>query len=824
MPDNLSETSSYWNGRFGNTVNLNYTELFNVDPVDVPYNNIGRVNSYFLQTRGAYIEDRVSRVYANVWKKTGVVDDTNTEDFHIVDAKIIYDEDCEKKTGKIWLSYINTNKTKKAITFLPIENWQILRKEEWIRIVWWWPRVRYYPTDKCCDNRLHIIDYVKNELVDNVWEMVWVHFYEENKKVDWVVVEWFLWIEELDKDWVIYYNGKEINTMSWYLLESWIKEWDYVMVHSSDWEYDSWSCGQVRQILWVDESNTKIIVSSPRLWMRDIEENKSSRKWFGVEIKFFRDWWETICYSTLKGINIVSERNSYVVSEWYDRDWGQIHICDYWLSLSDEKIVVSDMEVYNNRLCILYSNGYIQYWLDWYNLLFLTTDNLNYVGKDKLGLISWRDVLLVLWKSKIDVGAWDQNNDSLVIYTQTKVIGVHNKYSFWEYEGSICIISSEEKPRLLAAQIVNNTWVNNMLQFEDIGWYIQSRLDKLRDEDEVYVSTMNNDLRIYINICNAPNLCHHPNSTRILFFNKKFQIRHEHLTHSIIHWNIENIYYWSWLIYYQRFEDNWDLKTQDNYYLEKSWSTFWTTEETDSIKSHIMRYINENEYNNWQVDANGWPIDLFRIIKMKSMNILLWYWLYSKHTKIKITNYRFWLGSTLVIDNLYKNKGIEWISKLANGIAPDDIKYPEDKERVMCMYDDVSDNEAMDETCDNKLTLSDVEREKMLWYWTWVEEWDYDRIRLNDVGLCVNRWRYLYSNVYPLHINVNETQKPSEMIKIELSSEDWDFFSFGWAIVELNVYPLDYTGADNEYGLDFDEDCPKRFIRDTWGCFRNLIQ
>jgi hypothetical protein len=130
----------------------------------------------------------------------------------------------------------------------------------------------------------------------------------------------------------------------------------------------------------------------------------------------------------------------------------------------------------------------------------------------------------------------------------------------------------------------------------------------------------------------------------------------------------------------------------------------------------------------------------------------------------------------------------------------------------------------MDETCDNKLTLSDVEKEKLLWDTHNHAVWDYDRIRLNDVWLCVNRWRYLYSNVYPLHINVNETQKPSEMIKIELSSEDWDFFSFGWAIVELNVYPLDYTWPDNEYTVDLDEDCPKKFIRDTGGCYRNLIQ
>lgn len=805
MADNLSETSSYWNGRFGDTVNLNYTELFNVDPVDVPYNNIGRVKSYFLQSRGAYIEDLVSRTYANRSAWWSIL-----EDYMITDVKTIYNEDCHWKKWDLRVSYINTNKTKKAVTKFEIwEDWQIWTPQE----------ILYFPIDACCDFRLHKIDYVKNEVEDRVQnEVLDLYFYEENSKVDWVVVEWFLWIENLDKDWFIEYGDKTIYTMNEYLIESWINIGDYVMVFHSDNEDDSWACWQVRQIIWVDESDTKLLLSSPWLGMKDIEDWQTSRRWYWIKVRFFRDWWETICFSSLKSMCIVAEKEN------DPRHWYALYVCDYWTSLSDERIVVSDMEVYNNRLCILYSNWYIQYWLDWYNLLFLTTDNLNYVGKDKLGLISWRDVLLILWKSKIDVGTWDNNNDSLVIYTQTKVMWVHNRYSFWEYEGSICIISSEEFPRLLAVQIVNNTGVHNMLQFEDIGWYIQSRLDKLRDEDEVYLSTMNNDLRIYINTCNAPNLCHHPNSTRILFFNKKFQIWYEHLSHSIIRWNIENIYYWSWLICYKRYQTDWDLQTEDVFYTEQSTSDYWVVENTQSIKSHIMWYINENEYNNWQVDANGWPIDLFRIIKMKSMNILLGYWLYSNNTKIKITNYRFWLGSTLVIDNLYKNKGIDALSRLANGQAPDEIKYPEDKERVMCMYDDVSDNEVMDETCDNKLTLSDVEKEKLLWDTHNHAVWDYDRIRLNDVWLCVNRWRYLYSNVYPLHINVNETQKPSEMIKIELSAEDWDFFSFGWAIVELNVYPLDYTGTDNEYWLDFDEDCPKRFIRDTWGCYKNLIQ
>lgn len=810
MADNLSETSSYWNGRFGETINLNYAELFNVDPVDVPYSNIGRVKSYFLQTRGAYVEDLFTRAIANF------LDNPKHKDFTIADAKIIRDEDCYQKDWKIWVSYVDTNKTTKKITCFRIEDNQIIRDQNQMY------RIREYPIDECTDNRLHKIDYVKHEINNEIWQ---IEFYQENVTVDWGSTQWYIGSKVLDEYKYVSYidehwNRHDIRTMSDFMNISWIQEWDYILVNSSDDKEDSGSCWQVRQILWTDPTGMKIWVSSQWLWLKLPEEWETSIKWYGIKISFYHDWWETIVFASLRWLHVVSET-------WLDdTNWYAVTMCGYGISMSDEKRVIADMEVYNNRLCVLLSNWYIWYWMDWYNLFYLTTDNLNYVGKDKLGLISRRDILLIFWKNKIDVWSWDENNNSLVIYTQTKVIWVHNKYSFWEYEGSICFISSEAEPRLLAITINNKVSVHDMLTFEDIGWYIQTRLNKIRDTDEIFLSTMWNDLKIYVNCCSAPNLCHYNNCTRIFMFNKRFQVWYEHFTHSIIHWNIENIYYGTWLIYNTKYKENWDIFTTDVYYTPDSddENRFNCIEREELIKTSIVWYINENEYNNWQVDANGWPIDLFRIIKMKSLNLLLWYWIYSDNTKLTITNYRFWLWSELVIDNIWKNKGVDSLSRLANGKAPDEIITEEDKEKVACMYDDVSDNEVMEETCDNKLTLSDVERQKMLWYQNMsARSWAMQIVKLNDVWLCVNRWRYTYSNVYPLHINVNETQKPSELIKVALTSEWGDSLSFGWAIVELNVYPLDYVGTDNEYGLTFDEDCPKRFKRDTWWCFKNLI-
>ena len=803
MADNLSETSSYWNWRFGETTNLNYTDLFNVTPVDVPYNNIGRVKSFFLETRPAYVEDRISRIYANVL-------DSRHEDFTLTDAKIIWDEDCYHKNGRMRLSYINVNKNRKKITYFDIENEQIVYRDPYHNR----QRVKEYPVDLCCDNRIHTVDYVKNYIKTQDY-FNWketdyeAHFYQENAILDWVVEQWYLGIEEIDKDGHFDYEDsswtlKQITNMREFMLATWIKEGNYVLIYSADHKDDSWSCWQVRQILGTDDSGTKLRLSSTWLWLKTIKENESSIKWYWVKVAFFESWWETVVFSSLKWLHLVKDNPS------KDNDWDSILMCDYGISTVER--VVSDMEIFNNRLCVLYSNGYIQYWGSWYNLFFFTTDNVNYVGKDKIWLISWRNVLLVLWKSKIDVWIWDTNSDSLYIYTQSKVLWVHNKYSYWEFEGSICIISSEANPRFLSCKIANTYW-NQMLEFEDIGWYIQSKLDKIRDEEEVYLWTMKNELRIYINAHTSPMQSHHPDCTRIIMFSKKFQVRYEHFTYSIIRWSVENIYFGSWLIWHSKYEENWDIRTEDDYYIAV-WdeSTYWVREEVTDIKTIISWYINENEYNNWQVDASWWPIDLFRILKVKAINILLWYGIYSYNTKLSITNYRSWYWETMVIDNIYKNKGINVISHVAEWEEIQDE----------CVDADISDNEVMADSCDSKITLSDVECQKLLCHGMWAFDYNYDRLRLNDTGICVNWWRYKYSNTYPLHINVNETQKPSELVKMELTSVG-DSISFGWAIVELNVYPLDYTWPDNEYTVDFDEDCPKKFIRDTGGCFRNLI-
>lgn len=788
MSDNLSQQTSYWNGRFWPAINTIYSKLYNVTPIDVPYSNIGRVSSYFLETRWAYRELIVPRRAANIWEE---------DDFFITDVKIIYDDECDKTTWGCYCSYTNKWKTKRKIIKYDYANWQV----DWNNP----SRTLEMPTNACNNDKLNSINYVKNRLPIPYN----LHFYEENTTKDWVVVEWYLWLEEFDNqtwfdielsDW----TEKHISDFNEWITYSHLSLWSYVFVNSSEnWEND-WACWQVRQILSVEESWRKLLLSSPRLWMKEIEEHEYSRKWYNIDISLWKDWGETLFVADATWLKLLYE--------WYDWDddryiWW-LTICDYWYSIWVERYVV-DTDVWDNRPVILYSNWYIVYWDEWYNKFFFTTDNANYVGKEKIGIASWKSVLLIFGKRNIDVWVfWE--NWHIIIYTQTNNVWLHNKHCYWEYEWSMCFISSELKPRLLAIKIVQKTW-NYMLEYEDIGGYIQKDLNMIRDDDIVRIDTMDNELRIFIQtktvINNYLNDC-----TRIYLYNKRFQVWYEHFTYSIINGCFKNFFYGSWIIVYTKYLDSWDIPTEDLYYAKRynSEDPFGLAQERPLIESSIEWYINENEYSNWQQAADWGNLDLFRCIKPKSMNILLWYGRYSKNTKIHIVNYKFWFGSELVIDGLYKNKWVENISHIANWDKP---------EIDECMDADLSDDRTYLESCENSTTLSDVEDQPYVWQSSNGYEQANNRIRLNDNWICVDWWRYNYSWVYPIYINFNETQSPSELVKIEITTEAWDSIAFGWAIVELEVMPYDYKGADWEYTIPFDEDCPKRWIRKPKNCF-----
>lgn len=780
--DNLSQTSSYWNWRFWPAINTVYAELFNVDPVDVPYSNLWRPTSYFLETRWSYRERRESRDWISM---------NEDEDFTITDCKLIYDDDCEQTSWKLYCSYVNRHKTKRKICYYKYDNWQLTN---------WTPyRVLDCNTTKCNNNNLNVINYVK------WWIPFWwtqkLEFYEENQIVDWVTVEWFLGLEQFDKSETIYYNNYEIHNFRDMFTYTPIKIGWYVFVNSSgNGEYDGF-CWQVRQILWVNELWTKLLLSSPWLWFKDIESWKSSRKWGNIEVSFFKEWGETIWYSDATWLKLLSE------SDDWNLKW--ITICDYWISMWAERNVV-DINVYDNIPVILYSNWYISYGMEWYNKFFLRDAN-NYVGKDKIWLISWRWILLILWKRNIDVWLRDENRN-ISIYTQSTNVWLYNQWCIWEYEWSIVFLSSENKPRLLSMKIKATTW-HNMLEYEDIGWYIQSRLDKVREWDELYIDTYDNELKIFQQtktvLDNAYNDC-----TRIYFYNKKWKVWYEHLTYSLIKGNYKNFYYWSWIIAYTKYLNNWDIATEDWYY-RKDTSIDWLwqyKQNHEPIKTKICWYVNENEYWNWQQASDGWNLDLLRIIKPKSMNILLWRWLYWPWFKVNVINYRFGYATVLELKDIYKkNKWFEDINNISDGREPTPTE---------CIEADVSDDRVFEESCDSTISLFDVERQPFVWTTQnnyFYEEWFY-KLRVNDLGICVNWWEYKYSWCYPIYINFNETQSPSELVKVEIVGS-WDSISFWWAIMELNTFPLDYKGADWEYTLNFEDDCPKKFLHKPNNCF-----
>ena len=788
--DNLSQTSSYWNWRFWPAINTIYAELFNVSPVEVPYSNLWRPTSYFLETRWSYREVRETRDW--IWYSAD-----NKLDYFITDCKLIYDDMCDETTWKLYVSYTNRLKTDKIIGYYKYKNWQLydFQSRDFIDS----------STTACNNDKLTVVNYVRDEIVTPKcvgaygWEEL--KFYEENQIVDNVTMQWFLWLEQFDDSKTITHNDHEIKNFYDFMTYTWVEVWSYVFVHGSwNQEWDG-ACGQVRQIIGIDELGLKLKLSSAWLWLKDVWYWETTIRWKNIEVTFFKDWWETIFFADATWLKLLSE--------WEDRRLHAITICDYWVSMWAERFVV-DTNIYDNIPVVLYSNWYIAYGRDWYNKFFFSTDQTNYVGKDKIWLTSWRWVMLVFGKRSIDVWVWDDNR-KIIIYTQSNVVWIHNKWCYWEYEWSIVFLSSEQRIRLLSIQIKATTW-HNMLEYEDIGWYIQSRLDKVREWDDLYLDTYDNELKIFQQtktvLDNFYNDC-----TRIYFYNKKWKVWYEHLTYSLLRGNYKNFYYGSWIVVYTKYLENGDIATEDEFYTkDSSIDSAWKyAQRWEDIPTKISWYVNENEYGNWQQASDWSNLDLLRIIKPKSMNVLLWAWLYWPNFKINITNYRFWYWTVLELKDIYKkNKRFEDINYISWWSEP---------EPTECIEADVSDDRVFTESCESKFSLSDVERQPFIWQnqTTPYERWR-DKIKVNDIGICVDWWKFKYSWCYPIYINFNETQSPSELVKVEIVGVG-DSISFWWAIMELNTFPLDYKGTDWEYTLNFEDDCPKKFLHKPNNCF-----
>ena len=775
--DNISNQSSYWNGRFWNTVNLIYSDLYNVTPIDVPYSNMWRVNSYFLETRGAYIEKLLTRQLP----QTAWGDEVN--DYFITDAKIIWDDKCDKTTWRLRCHCLSSDKTKKKIISYAIKDWQIRYNE--FNTLW-----DGFATSSCISDKLIITNHVRK--IREWWYTYGIDFYEANYLLDNVTVQGELGCKQFDNWESIGTDSQwnEIVDFYWYLLDSWVQIGDYIFVYSTAGRYDSWVCWQVRQILWIREDGKRLILSSQWMGLPSIKQNETEVRWYNISLWFFEEYGEVPVFCSKEGLHVaVSEYVSY-------------RVCDY--SIGSWTADVVDIDIYNDVLCMLMSSWYIFHWHSWYNKFYITSEDTNYVGADKHSIVSWRNVLLVMWERKIDV-AVQQEDGSLFVYTQTNNVGIHNRRAYWEYEGSICLISSERRPRLLAMKIVATTW-NQMLEYEDIGWYIQNRLDKLREDENIRVDTYENDLRLYVSmktvLSSSSNM-----STRMYLYDKRRQLWYEHFIYSIILWSLHNFYYGSGIISYSKYDKEWDIITNDIFYVyDADVEQYHLRQKWYKIPTKIARYINENEYNNGQVDANGNTLDLFRILSVKSMNILLGTGLYTSNTKIHIINYRHWYGIENIID-----KWVKILSMVASGNQPN--PWEEQSECSDTLNTDVPDNASYLESCDSVTNLYDTERQKYVGangYAPYEEA--YEKIRVKD-DICVNDWMYNYSNVYPLYINLNEVGWESELVKIEITSWSWDSISFGWALVELEVENLNYKGADGEYTVNFDKDCPKHFLR-----------
>ena len=750
MAAKQDKTDFRWNGKLAWDVNAVYYDLINVDPVHVPYARTHRNYSFFLKTRLWYaiLED-----YYDLFTKHMNVD---PDKWRATDVKIIWDWNCKREKGTVYIMVINSANTKKRIIRGKIEWWCYVKNS------FWWNRLYLdeYSIRWCWDEKFFVTTYAKWEPVE-----AWVSI--NNNK--WIQINLRNWSLE---NWYFSHESVEAETEEF---SSEIREWDYIVITGSTNTPESWFCWQMRMVTWKDD-NWRLMVDVPWSWFAIGDEE---RWWLNFQI--YRDTWEVIWFTARDWVHIIP-----------DDDWNAVlTMCDIWHSYSwDTNIIWT--AVNNSKFFFLTDNWWIHYsnypWV--YNQFFINEDM--YAWVDKTSIVSFRDFIIAFWKRNISVWAPDEAWTYYFMYPQSSTIWLKSRRAYWEYNWWMVIVSNDN--RLLALKIANNIW-RYMLEFEDIWEWtrINSKLSWMLETDECFIANDNNELRILVNTKGNPFEDQKNSQTHIYKFNTLFQVwTEDHLENILMQWKEEWLWIWTWWVYIRK------------WYQDIPW---WNQLPNINVTARINAYLIENEgifkNTSWVI----WPT-LFTVAKLNRMILTLWYWRYSNWddtisskptwTQIKITSYRQWLWIVQEINSIESN---DWVRMISRSYEKEALEW-KDAEKKECLIESIPDSLKRYVTdCPNsEHYIQDLVKDSP--WCTWEKE-----LMRQDHNVCINDSLYELAPHMPLVLQVWEQQDYSSQIKIEVISTWWDILNFGWIFAELFIAPTALTWADWEYQIKIDSSC-----------------
>ena len=774
------KTDWYWNGVLaGGAVNNLYYDLINVDVVPVPYATHHRNSSFFLKTRLAY---SISKNWAE-WEETS--------SFEITDIKIIRDEACDNMTWDVYVMW--RNGTVKSIFAAPIQKYY----DTDVGCVWVFHRCTeddILESVECGNRKLFTTNYVKWSRIlkedtvaesDEILEVKsWTTATEVTGKWTWIQINryiagksvWFFSDENVE----IWYAKFRTDGLG-------LSPWKYLLAYQSrnlDWDWFAW---QVRMITWIS-NDWLIMVDEPRLWLA-VSSDDDEERWAWISYAIF-DWWgEVVWFSANKNVEIIYQdckhMSVYDQSNWRGSAKSQI----IWVTEA------------SNTIFVMTKNGYVHYNKDgwWYYNKFFINDDM-YAWIDKTSIVSYRDTLIAFGRKHIWVWIPDDRWEYWTMYNQSNTTWVRSRYSYWEYDWDMIFVSNDK--RLLALWVASTAW-RYMLQYEDVWDMLNWKLSALRPWDEVYIGSDNNNLRVFCNFSSDPYTEYrwradispslNNSSTHIYKFDILFKVWSEdHVSWHLIKWATEWIYYWEDWIYVR---DDADV---DCAYINNNWQRVWFP---SPYYTDISAYLIESEadWTWWNSSRLANRPKLYNTAKLNRLLTILWPWIYSNNTKIKITTYSKWIWYTYEFPVNWEWNDWLWLMTsyyLEQNLTPDEL------EKIECMLSILQDGQTQYQP---NCPEWDVMRQYISQTAPWCE--NYDTLITESHWICVNDKLYELAPTMPLTTSLWENQPYATQIKIELIWWEWDIISFGWRIWEMFVAPIFTTGPDWEYQLEPNTNC-----------------
>lgn len=750
----IDKTDFRWNGKLSGAVNNLYYDLINVDVTRVPYSRTHRNSSFFFKTRLWYIpyEDLIEGIADEIW----------TTKFWVTDIKVLWEENCDKENGVVFMM-IQTNHYKhKWIFTVDIEEWCIVPSTLDLQsdfTIW---------SGKCWDWKFFTTDFANWEAITIWWwetGKTWTHWIQINVYENWNTVWYFSadavewWVATFDDD---------------------IEPWDYLVVTKSKNRESSWFAWQVRMITQVDTATGRLLVDAPWLWFKtpsrdDIEERWTAELyWDWLTYRIFRDWWDVVGYSRDNDIYLLS------------KEWTETRFQDVWWNASTSIVWVADS---NDKIFVLTDNWYVHYNHDtgWYNKFFINDAMMAW--PDKTSIVAYRDFILAFWHRHISVWVPDEQSTYYTMYNQSTSIWVWSRYSYAEYEWDLIFVSNDK--RLLALWISATAW-RYMLQHEDVWEMLNGKLATMFDSDEVYVWSYNNNLRVFVLTKWSPYEISgwevveddtENNMTHIYKFDTLFKVWTEDHFSWLMTWVHEWLWYWRNWIYTRWLDNQW-----------RPYDKVSANSSKEYVKAQINAYMLENE-NNWI----EWQPDLFSIAKLNRLITTLWPWVYSDNTKIHIQSYIQWVWINYEFPIWTPDWTInnQWIDNITKSYIWEDSEIPE------CLLDAIKDSQTQFTPC--ATSSRTIKVQTLIPDKPWCD-WDKEYM-MQEHWTCINDELYTFAPTMPLVAELGENQSYSSEIKIEIISEEGDIMTFGWFLAELFIAPVWYKWPDWEYQIKTKTDC-----------------